>query len=147
MQLEAVPYPWLYTLSKMTVNTKQYMIESASIDLVGNGGDAWSLGMGYRYENVATGSSNLVTVGAMYKINDKWKIRAYERLDIAKMGFEEQEYTLIRDLHCWIAEFTYDIKKMEDQAVWIVMRLKAFPETPLGFRRTYYRPRFGASGN
>ncbi len=147
MQLEAVPYPWLYTLSKMTVNTKQYMIESASIDIVGNGGDAWSLGAGYRYENVETGSSNLVTVGAMYKINDKWKVRAYERLDIAKMGFEEQEYTIIRDLHCWIAEFTYDIKKMEDQAIWIVMRLKAFPETPIGFRRTYYRPRFGASGN
>jgi lipopolysaccharide assembly outer membrane protein LptD (OstA) len=147
MQLEATPYPWLYTLSDMTINTKKYMVEAASVDIVGSGGDQWSLGIGYRYENVETGSSNLTTIGAMYKINEKWKLRAYERFDLAKMGFEEQEYTIIRDLHCWIAEFTYDIKKMEDQSIWFVMRLKAFPETPIGFRRTYYRPRFGAVGN
>jgi len=145
-QLELIPYPWLYTLAKMSVNTKKYLVENASIDVVGHGGDRWFLGAGYRYEDVETGFSNLVTADITYKINEKWKIRAYERLDINKGSFAEQEYTVYRDLHCWIAELTYGTKKSNEQTLWLVMRLKAFPNVPIGLRRTYNRPRFGTAG-
>ena len=76
-------------------------------------------------------------------------MRAYERFNIGKGSFEEQGYTIYRDLHCWLLEFTYAIKQTSDKAdntFWVVLRLKAFPDTPIGLRRTYYRPQPGAIG-
>lgn len=145
-QLELIPYSWAYLVAKMTVDTKRYLVQSESIDLVANGGDKWSLAIGHRLEDVQTGRNQLATIDATYKINDKWKVRAYERFNLGKKSFEEQEYTFFRDLHCWIAEITFNLKEPNNQTIWFVMRLKAFPEYQVGLRRTYSRPRFGATG-
>jgi len=148
LHLELTPYPWLYMLSKMSINTKTQKVQTASVDLVATVGDKVSFGMGHRYEDVPTGVSNLLTADVTYKINDTWKVRAYERYNIDKATFEEQGYTVYRDLHCWLVEFTYDIKHdTEDQTFWIVFRLKAFPDVPLGLRRTYSRPQYGSVGS
>jgi LPS-assembly protein len=147
-QLEMIPYPWLYTSSKMMVNTKKYMVETASFDIVGNGGDKWSVGAGYRYENSSSESfSNLLTSAIMYKFNEVWRARVYSQLDLEDLAFPEWETTIYRDLHCWIAEFTYGVRNNNDQTLWFVMRLKAFPDYPIGMRRTYSRPRYGNEGN
>ena len=145
-QLELVPYSWAYLLSKLSVNTKKSLVETTSTDLVAHYGEKWSLAFGHRYEDVETGSTNLFTVDGTYKINDKWKVRAYERLDTQKKAFEEQEYTIYRDLHCWVAELTLNYKSRDNMSLWLVFRLKAFPSYPIGLRRTYSRPRFGAVG-
>jgi LPS-assembly protein len=146
-QLEMVPYPWLYTLSKMTVNTKKYMVDTASVDIVGNGGDKWSLGAGYKYENTTGTFVNLITSAIMYKFNDVWRARVYSQFNLDNMSFEEWETTIYRDLHCWMAEFTYGVRNNNDQTLWFIMRLKAFPDYPIGLRRTYSRPRFGTEGS
>ncbi len=145
-QLELIPYSWAYILSKMSINTKKSMMETASLDLVANGEDRWSIATSFRYEDVETGTNHLLTLDGTYKINDKWKIRAYERLNTSKGAFEEQEYTIYRDLHCWIAELIYNIKDLKNQTFWLVFKLKAFPEYPIGVRRTYSHPRFGSTG-
>lgn len=146
MKLELIPYSWAYMLADMSIDPKRYVIQSGSIDLVATGGEKWSLGISYRYEDTTGGISNLVTLDVMYKLNEKWKIRAYERFNLEKQSIEEQEYTIYRDLHCWVLELTWDIKSLSDQALWLVMRLKAFPEYPIGFKRTYSHPRFGEAG-
>lgn len=145
-KLELIPFSWAYLTSTAMVNTKRSTVENCSLDLVANGGDKWALAISHRYENVETGKSNLVTMDGTYKINDKWKIRAYERFDAQKGALEEQEYTIYRDLHCWVAEFIYNVKDFKDQTFWFVMRLKAFPDYPIGVKRTYSRPRFGSTG-
>ena len=59
-------------------------------------------------------------------------------------SFEEQEYTIIRDLHCWQLELTCNIKKdPADFTLWAVMTLKAFPTRPIGYRKSYSRAAFG----
>jgi len=146
LELELIPYSWAYLLSKMSINTKKYDVQTESIDLVVHRDDKWSVAIGHRYENAGTGRTNLVTFDGNYKINEKWKFRAYGRYNAEKASFEEQEYTIDRDLHCWIAELTYNIKDMGDQSVWFVMKLKAFPEYSIGLKRTYSRPRFGSTG-
>ncbi|MDP3804171.1 MAG: hypothetical protein Q8Q87_01310 [Candidatus Omnitrophota bacterium] len=145
--LELVPYSWAYLQAKVTVNPKLPTVENESIDLVASGGDKWSLAVSNRYENVETGTSNLVTMDGMYKISEKWKVRAYERFNARKGYLEEQEYTISRDLHCWIAEFVFNVKSNQDMSFWFVMHLKAFPSYPVGFKRTYSRPRFGNVGD
>lgn len=147
VQLELIPYSWAYLVSRMSVNTKKATMQTLGTDLVANGGETWQLAVGHRYENTSTGSTNLFTMDGMYKINDKWRIRAYERMNIQKRSFEEQEYTIYRDLHCWILEFTYNIKSKGDQSVWFMLRLKAFPEYPIGLKQTYSRPRFGSTSD
>jgi LPS-assembly protein len=141
--LELVPYPWAYLQSTWSVNTKKYNIESESIDLVAHWKEKWALAISHRYEDVETGKSNLITLDATYKINEKWKVRAYERFNALDGFLEEQEYSIYRDLHCWTAELVYDIQNFQDMSLWIVLRVKAFPEYPIGFKRTYSRPRFG----
>lgn len=146
-QLELIPYSWAYFLGKMSINTKKYNIQTEDLDLVMDGGDKWSLALSHRYEDAETGTSNLFSMDGTYRINDKWKIRAYERFNMGKGSVEEQEYTVSRDLHCWIAEFTVDIKDNNDFGFWITLKLKAFPEYPIGLKRTFSRPRFGSTGD
>jgi hypothetical protein len=146
-KLELIPYSWAYLTSDMTIDTKHSTIQTASLDLVAHSeDDKWSLGLSDRFEDTETTDTNLITLDAMYKINDKWKIRAYERFDTVARTFAEQEYTISRDLHCWIVELTYDLQNLNEQSIWLVFKLKAFPEYPVGFRRTYSRARFGEAG-
>lgn len=148
-ELDLIPYSWAYLVAKMSLNPNAEnpanSLETASIDLVSAGGDKWNLSSGYRYENVSSGLVNLFTMDGMYKINEKWRIRAYERFNLRNGAFEEQEYTVSRDLHCWIAEFTYNYRNNGDQSLWFVLKLKAFPDYPVGLKRTYSRPRFGST--
>ena len=66
---------------------------------------------------------------------------------------DEHQYTISRDLHCWILEFTYDLrpylndKTITDSIFWVTLRLKAFPDTPIGFSRSYSYTRAGRPGD
>ncbi|MDD5136339.1 MAG: LPS export ABC transporter periplasmic protein LptC, partial [Candidatus Omnitrophica bacterium] len=102
--LELIPYSWGYLKAAMSVDPKRYWIQNESIDIVANWKDRWSLAICNRYEHILSGQSSLVTLDGTYKINDKWKIRAYERFNTYDVAFEEQAYNITRDLHCWIAE-------------------------------------------
>ena len=145
-KLEIIPYSWAYLQAEMTTDPKSGKMQNGSIDLVSRGGDKWSLDLGNRYENVQTGTNNLLGLDGTYMINEKWKIRIYERYNTTKAAFEEQEFTFTRDLHCWLAEFTYSIANNGGQNLWLIFKLKAFPQTPIGLKQTYSRPRFGEAG-
>ena len=145
-KLELIPYSWAYLEAELDTDPKTYEMQRSSIDLVSHWKDKWSVAVSERYENVQTGQNNLLTGDVTYKINDKWKVRAYGRYNTTTSTFEEQQYTLTRDLHCWIAELTYDLATDDSQNIWILFRLKAFPLTPIGLRHTYSHPRFGEAG-
>lgn len=143
--LELVPYSYAYIVARMLVDPYNREVRTGSIDLVSDGGDKWALAVSQRYEKQEAGEVSLLTADGMYRINDMWRVRAYERFNVTKRSFEEQEYTVYRDLHCWVAEFIYDIKDNGEYTFWFALRLKAFPEYPVGIRRTYSHPRFGST--
>ena len=163
MQLEVTPYPWIYSLAKMKIDTKQGLPSSASIDFVGGKEEDRSLAFGYRYErsfdstvvadpDTNGNTVNYLTTDLIYRINEFWKARIYWRYNVNKGYLDEQEYTIYRDLHCWILEFTYDLRPYQsnntitDQIFWFALRLKAFPDQPLGVSRSYSRTRAGQPG-
>ena len=95
MQLELTPYPWLYTLSRMRINTKKALPESASIDFVAGKEEDRSIAFGYRYEHSFDSNAvvnpddnsnklNYLTADAIYKFNEKWKARVYWRFNMDK---------------------------------------------------------------
>ena len=145
--LEVVPYEWAYLRADASVDTKRSVVQTSNVDLVAHWEDKWSIAVGHRYENVESGISNLINMDGIYKINDKWKVRAYGRYNFGKSKIEEQEYTIYRDLHCWMLEVTLNIKDPNDQTLWFTLRMKAFPEYTVGLKRTYSRPRFGSTGD
>ena len=138
--LELRPYSWLSIDSDMTLDHKDHDINSANIDVYVDMGEKLTLGMGHRYESTEGGKTSQFTGELFYNINDEWKIKIYERYDFDSQKWEEQEYTIFKDLHCWLAEFSVDIRDGE-YTTWLVFRLKAFPDVPIGlFRTTYQRP-------
>ena len=150
LTLELYPYSFAWLKGTMTVNPKTYAVMTNSIDATISGGNA-SLDIGYRYEKTALEVRNLLNWCINYKLNDKWRMRLYQRFNPYKGSgaFEEHEITVYRDLHCWTLEFTYRSKPYmdtKDSSFWFVMRCKAFPETPIGYQRVYSRDRFGAIG-
>jgi LPS-assembly protein len=145
-KLELIPYNWAYLEAELDTDPKTYGMQRSSIDLVAHWKDKWSAAISERYENVSTGSNSLLTFDGTYKINEKWKVRVYERYNNTKAAFEEQAFTVTRDLHCWIGEFTYTVSNDGDQGLWFILKLKAFPQTPIGLKQTYSHPRFGEAG-
>jgi hypothetical protein len=94
--------------------------------------------------------SNQITMSGRFKINDAWSVRIYERFDTETKKWSQQEYVITRDLHCWIAEITIaqgdSTGNPANTSLWFIMKLKAFPDYPIGMRQTYSRPRFGEAG-
>ena len=133
----------------MRIDTKLPSVQTADFDFVASGGSKWALSSGLRYQNTTSGISNQVTIDGRYKFNNLWKARIYERFDMYTQKWEEQQYTIIRDLHCWVAELTLSFGNADASSagIWFIMKLKAFPDYPIGMRQTYSTPRFGEAGS
>ncbi|NQU94946.1 MAG: LPS-assembly protein LptD [Candidatus Omnitrophica bacterium] len=141
--LEVNPYPGLSIDSNMTLDSKDNDLNSANIDVYIDMSKDFSLGLGQRYEATDAGKTNQLTGELFYRINDEWKVKVYQRFDFSNEKWEEQEYTVFKDLHCWEAEVTFN-KRGDEYTTWLVFRLKAFPKIPIGlFRTTYQRARPG----
>jgi len=111
-----------------------------------------SIGIGQRYANKRYDnnySGNQVTLNGVWRFNPKWKFELYERYQVNPTsqrgsGFIEQQYILSRDLHCWIMNLAYDIKEDTGNTIWVIFRLKAFPEMEISFDQSYHAPSSGS---
>lgn len=142
-KLELRPYTWFSFDSDMTLDHKNYDVRTANMDFYVDMGEKLTLGVGHRYESAENDRNSQFTGEVFYNINDEWKIKVYERFDVANSKWEEQQYTLLKDLHSWLGEFSVNVRN-DEYTAWLVFRLKAFPKLPIGlFETTYRRPRPG----
>ncbi len=113
-----------------------------------------SLGFGQRY---ARKSGNQLTASLKWRFNPKWKFSVYQRYNLTgytdistsalseySKGSLEQEYTLSRDLHCWEMDVTFNTSRVNGSGIFIIFRLKAFPENEFGFNQSYNKPKSGS---
>lgn len=61
---------------------------------------------------------------------NRWHIRFTHTFDYFSKKYEMRDYTIIKDLHCWEAKYTYNYRRREHA---FTMTLKALPEEPLGW--------------
>ncbi|MCP4649356.1 MAG: LPS-assembly protein LptD [PVC group bacterium] len=140
--LDLYPYRWLDMQSDLAYNQYQRRFQTANIDIWAHGGKKWSVGLGKRYERDV---NEQMTSDIYYEINRLWQARVYGRYQSYIDRFQELQYTVYRDLHCWLLEMTYDMKLNEDgstreRTFWLIFRLKAFPdETPIQLNVGYER--------
>ncbi len=143
--MELTPYNWLRFESDATYEPASRDFKTVNFDLVTSNKDLWSFGLGSRYEQ---NSIHELTSQFTFSPSPKWQIRTYGRYDFKKVidasskrtnDFVEQEYALVRDLHCWTGEFALNIK--DGYSFWVIFRLKAFPEVPFKFSSSYRGPK------
>ncbi|PIU41053.1 MAG: hypothetical protein COS99_06870 [Candidatus Omnitrophica bacterium CG07_land_8_20_14_0_80_42_15] len=140
-QLEIKPYRWLYFETDAKYDPHAAKFKRRNWDLIAQDptpAEKWQLGIGHRYE--AEHSSQL-TADVRYKLTPKWQVRAYERYQFKENDLKEQEYSIIRDLHCWTVELIYNIYRPEGETIWLVFRLKALPAVPLEVNTSYHQPK------
>jgi lipopolysaccharide assembly outer membrane protein LptD (OstA) len=130
--LELIPYAWLRVDSDATYDHRGDNFKTINFDLYANLGEERSFGIGQRYER--KGGKEL-TSELRWRLNPKWRYRVYE-----------QEYTITRDLHCWEADLTYNVKRGEGETIWLVFRLKAFPKMEFSLDQSYHQPKAGSQG-
>ena len=142
-KLEMWPYTWFFFNSDMTLDHKDYDIRTANIDFYVDLGKKLTLGVGHRYSSDNVSRSSQLTGELFYNINEEWKVKIYERFEFDTAKWEEQQYTIYKDLHSWLAELSLNVRG-DEYTAWLVFRLKAFPDIPIGlFETTYRRPQPG----
>jgi lipopolysaccharide assembly outer membrane protein LptD (OstA) len=145
--LEIKPYTRVRFDADATYSHRYDYFSGANYDFYYDFGPERSLGVGQRYQrkggNEITGSFN-------YRLTPKWKFFMYQRYqlrdtDSLEKGFGEQEFTLSRDLHCWLMDVSYSVDRDEGSSIWLIFRLKAFPETEFSISQSYKRRQSGAN--
>jgi hypothetical protein len=151
-KLELRPYSWLTVTSDAIFDSPQRSTGSKWLKQINNNayfsfGKKASLGMGHSYQS---GANNLIAQ-LMLDIIPGWRFSAYHDFDFLatrdgekKIGqFKDQEYVITKDLHCWEVDLRYNIEKESGHEIMLVFRLKAFPDIPFEFGKTYNRPKAG----
>ncbi|MDD5633853.1 MAG: LPS assembly protein LptD [Candidatus Omnitrophica bacterium] len=143
LDLEMLPYNWLYIDSQMEIDPKYQSVSSGYIEASLYPTDFFSMSFGYRYEKILPDSRNQFTFDIGYIMNEKWRFGVYERINIQESSIEEQQFSITRDLHCWEVEFVYDVDGSnffkDDYTVWVVFRIKAFPDLQIGLDRSFVK--------
>ncbi len=153
--LELRPMDWCYFEADASYDPRTLDVQAANFDFYTLPNDVrrWQIGLGHRYEQNRT---TQWTGEWTYFLSPKWKIRAYERFNWKRIKptgrkrineLVEQEYTLTRDLHCWVAELNYNITRDFGESIWIIFRLKGFPDLPVELTTSYHQPKLGSQTN
>jgi lipopolysaccharide assembly outer membrane protein LptD (OstA) len=155
--LKLLPYSWMrveadatYKLSGTSSDENYDRFSIVNYDIDFDFTPTLSFGLGQRYER--KGNSQ-ITASLNWRLSPKWRFSIYNRYNIKpytdtngafiKKGSLEQEYTISRDLHCWEVDLTLNTKRTNGSGIFIVFRLKAFPELELSMNQSYNEPKSG----
>ena len=69
------------------------------------------------------------------KLGRKWKLDFSSRFDLNEGEFEERDYLLWRDLHCWEARFLW--REMRGEFL-LGLNIKAFPQAVIKFYHNFF---------
>ncbi|MDD5618400.1 MAG: hypothetical protein PHG69_04835, partial [Candidatus Omnitrophica bacterium] len=142
--LEMLPNSWMKFWSDAQFNLRKRAFSVANFDVTFPLKDNGKVTAGYRYaKGDADEDSKLLTFGLERNINPKWKFRSYHRLELTAGGkmIEEQEYALVRDLHCWEMEFVVNNRKKKGTNFWVAFRMKAFSDVGFEFEKSHQAPK------
>ncbi len=112
-------------------------IERINADIKFRGGDEhpYSVAVGHRY---ARGGNSQSTLSWDYQINPTLEFHNYIRYEFKSQEFKEQQYVLRKDLHCWLMDVGINVDRDQNYTLWMMFRVKAFPDVRFGFDHTYH---------
>jgi LPS-assembly protein len=90
-----------------------------------------SVGQRYLNGNPFFQNSSLFVVGGFYRLNDNWGVGFQEQYEGTTGIFEQQRYSIYRDLTNWVASFgavVRDNAGVKEYGILLTFTLKAFPK-------------------
>ncbi len=136
-KFEMNPYSWCGFESDASFSRKRHYLMTVSNSLWMNVG-RFNTNFGYEYKREETSQ---LTVDVKCKINPFWNVCVYDRFEFKTGDLVEQEYTLERDMHCWVAQLIVNKRETEGLTVLLAFKLKGFPEMAVGAQKTFTAPR------
>jgi lipopolysaccharide assembly outer membrane protein LptD (OstA) len=118
-------YVTLHTDAEYNNDTRH--LQTANFDLYLKDNKRWEFNVGKRY---TYHDDDLLSTQLSMKINPKWRTVIYERWNLDTGHWQEQQYSVVRDLHSWEVELAVNNKKEPEKSgteFWIIFRIKAFP--------------------
>jgi len=145
--LELTPFEWLRFESDTRYDPDTRDFQTWNTDLYINKTENWQYGFGSRYEQ---NKISELTSELFYKLNNEWSFRTLGRYSLKEIEdsgdkfvnrFKNEEFTVIKDLHCWLAEVSVSSGRDGGTTFWFVMKLKASPKVPFDFKDYYPHPK------
>ncbi|HOD12830.1 MAG TPA: LPS assembly protein LptD [Candidatus Omnitrophota bacterium] len=140
--IEFRPIDWLTFYSDTSYSAQESRLTSANFEVYVNEGKRWWFSIGKRYQ---VDMNDQITAEIGYTLNPKWKFRIYERFEVSGEGQKEQQYIITRDLHCWEMDMAFNERGGQGSEIWVVFRLKAFPDLSIDFMNTSFNRRKAGS--
>ncbi len=106
-------------------------ISQVLLDMAFIHGDDWNVSLRQRMQK---GENNLTALEILYRFSEDWVGKAFWRYDFHFSRLEMQEYSLLRDLHCWEVALTFRQRQLRnDYSLFVIFRLKDYPNVPIKF--------------
>jgi LPS-assembly protein len=132
-RLRFTPLPWasLSVDSQLPAFDKGFTEVNTSVAVQPIANLQLSAGHRYLNSNPFFVNSSLYVVGGFYRLNDNWAIGFQEQYEGTTRTFEQQRYSVYRDLTNWVASFgavVRDNAGVKEYGVLLTFTLKAFPK-------------------
>jgi len=91
----------------------------------------FTLGDDYLNHSPIFGDTNQFSLDLFYRINEHWQFEGQEQVDATNGHFQNQQYTIYRDLDAWQLAMTYSDSELNNQSnhtIYFSLTLKAFPK-------------------
>lgn len=160
--LDLKPRSWLWFNSQIRwdVQTRRFNETFHQITIQPN--NVWSLNLSYRYlinndpalvdsqfeqyngstvpipeQNLNIPGHKTIAASVHYRLNENWAARIEQRYEGRNGTFEEQDYTIYRDLRSWTGALSFRLRenpdaRRHDFTIALTFSLKAFPRFGLG---------------
>ncbi|MDD5583977.1 MAG: LptA/OstA family protein [Candidatus Omnitrophica bacterium] len=96
--------------------------------------EKYTLSLGHRY---LRSESSQATLDFKYQLTQKVQFKNYLRYEYKEKRFQEQQYALRTDLHCWWLDTGVTIDHRNNYTLWFALVCKDFPSLHIGFDQTY----------
>ncbi|MGI8432498.1 MAG: LPS-assembly protein LptD [Chthoniobacterales bacterium] len=132
-KLSFTPVPWatLVIDSQLPLLDKGFTEVDTSIRFQPTANSQITLGHRYLRDNPFFLNSSLYTIGGYYRINDNWGVGAFGVYEATTNIFEQQRYSIYRDLTSWVASVGGIVRNngsVKEYGVLLTFTLKAFPK-------------------
>jgi LPS-assembly protein len=132
-KLRFTPLPWasLAVDSQVPAFNKGFTEVNTTLSVQPVANLEVSVGHRYLNSNPFFDNSSLFVVGGYYRLNDNWGVGFQEQYEGTTKIFEQQRYSVYRDLTNWVASFgavLRDNSGKKEYGVLLTFTLKAFPK-------------------
>lgn len=134
--LRFTPLPWASLVINSQIPAFNAGFTEVNTNIVFQPIASFQFNLGHRYlnENPFFDNSSLLVVGGYYRFNDNWGVGVQEQYEATTRTFEQQRYSIYRDLTSWVASVGAVIRDnggVREYGVVMTFTLKAFPKLGL----------------